>query len=279
MPPKRRAKANATPKPKRPPRPFDETKARKDMEQAAAAHSRLDVIGPKIRRGGNSKHISSLRTSENDWRHTSNATDTPSRSCHRKSYAKSSCTLFLGTHSVRLSSGYGLRMFYARSAGSWREIALGTSALWAGISVALHRNSLLPHKLELVKLALARSNSHPLSILFKADKDIDVLPFAQVLFAHSARWEHVAIKLSWFCILSSRGSIEACLCSRLSPFQPSLDGPAGDLKAVPAVLMDAFQTAPGLAQDPFALLLQLSEPSSVSRISINRGNSRLYLYG
>nr|GAT52396.1 predicted protein [Mycena chlorophos] len=75
----------------------------------------------------------------------------------------------------------------------WRAIALSTTALWSVISVTLHRNDLLPAKLEHTKLCLERSKSHPLSIYLWSERDIPILDdFVSLFAAHSGRWEHVA---------------------------------------------------------------------------------------
>ncbi|KAJ7052705.1 kinase-like domain-containing protein [Mycena amicta] len=72
-------------------------------------------------------------------------------------------------------------------------IALATPTLWAGFSVTLHRKDSLQHKLELMKLSIVRSGSHPLSISLQSKKNLQLLAsFLELISAHIARCEHIA---------------------------------------------------------------------------------------
>ncbi|KAJ7052719.1 hypothetical protein C8F01DRAFT_564366, partial [Mycena amicta] len=75
----------------------------------------------------------------------------------------------------------------------WRGITLATPTLWAGFSVTLHRKDSLQHKLELMKLSLLRSGSHPLSISLQSKKNLQLLAsFLELISTHIARWEHIS---------------------------------------------------------------------------------------
>ncbi|KAF7319643.1 F-box domain-containing protein [Mycena chlorophos] len=93
---------------------------------------------------------------------------------------------------VGLDSPYAL----AEVCHRWREIVMDTPRFWAGLTIALHNNRLLPFKLDFVQKALERSKTRPLSILLRSDHSIPILPnVLRLLFKHCARWEHLTLDL------------------------------------------------------------------------------------
>nr|GAT50006.1 predicted protein [Mycena chlorophos] len=93
---------------------------------------------------------------------------------------------------VGLDSPYAL----AEVCHRWREIVMDTPRFWAGLTIALHNNRLLPFKLEFIQKALERSKTRPLSILLRSDHGIPILPnVIRLLFKHCARWEHLTLDL------------------------------------------------------------------------------------
>ncbi|KAJ7720774.1 hypothetical protein B0H16DRAFT_380985 [Mycena metata] len=81
----------------------------------------------------------------------------------------------------------------------WRDIALGTPALWRGFTLSLRNGRRLNQKLRLLKVWLQRSGACLLSIDMDVEDDdrrlgISVVaPFTREIAAHSARWEYLRL--------------------------------------------------------------------------------------
>ncbi|KAJ7871603.1 hypothetical protein B0H13DRAFT_2554396, partial [Mycena leptocephala] len=75
----------------------------------------------------------------------------------------------------------------------WREIALGTPALWSAISASYHDDTPLKQKIQIFDLWLKRSRFCPLSLRIEAETGV-----AKILAAvvhHRARWEYLELYL------------------------------------------------------------------------------------
>ncbi|KAJ7909679.1 hypothetical protein B0H13DRAFT_2330136 [Mycena leptocephala] len=77
----------------------------------------------------------------------------------------------------------------------WREIALGTPALWRAIS-SYHESIHIPYDLVIHAFDtwLNRSGCCPVSLRFDAnDSQMDVAEFLAMVVPHRARWEHLKL--------------------------------------------------------------------------------------
>ncbi|KAJ7817820.1 hypothetical protein B0H13DRAFT_1922644 [Mycena leptocephala] len=75
---------------------------------------------------------------------------------------------------------------------TWREIALGTPALWCAISASFHDGIPLRQKAHLFDLWLKRSRSRPLSLQVLG---MDTAEILATTVPHRARWEHLVFYL------------------------------------------------------------------------------------
>ncbi|KAJ7720778.1 hypothetical protein B0H16DRAFT_1699856 [Mycena metata] len=90
----------------------------------------------------------------------------------------------------------------------WREIALGTPALWRGITLSLSNGKRFDQKIRLLRLWLQRSGSCLLSIHMDLDLEVDMPSrggdadtnpaatidlFTHAIAAHCARWEYLQL--------------------------------------------------------------------------------------
>ncbi|KAJ7439492.1 hypothetical protein FB451DRAFT_1301949 [Mycena latifolia] len=92
----------------------------------------------------------------------------------------------------------------------WREIALGTPALWRAVRLCLHKRRCLGQHLQLLETFLQRSGSYRLSIelLNKNTTDWDAAkmdPFLHAIIPHSARWEHLNLDMPNYLLPSITG--------------------------------------------------------------------------
>ncbi|KAJ7707236.1 hypothetical protein B0H16DRAFT_1438821 [Mycena metata] len=77
----------------------------------------------------------------------------------------------------------------------WRDIALGTPALWRGISLSLENRKRVYQKLRLLQVWLRRSGSCLLSINMDLGFRRDSADrFLTSIAAHSARWEYLQLR-------------------------------------------------------------------------------------
>ncbi|KAJ7707235.1 hypothetical protein B0H16DRAFT_1345341, partial [Mycena metata] len=81
----------------------------------------------------------------------------------------------------------------------WREIALGTPALWRGIVLSLQNGKRLDQKRRLLEIWLQRSGSCLVSINMdlghKSIAPVAMGLFTHAIAAHSARWEYLRLYL------------------------------------------------------------------------------------
>ncbi|KAJ7145480.1 hypothetical protein C8R46DRAFT_1011163 [Mycena filopes] len=93
----------------------------------------------------------------------------------------------------------------------WREIALGTPALWRAIEFDLSDDEALPSGIQadIGNGWLERSRSCPLSIKIRSGDDRNIYPMVNTLVPHHGRWEHLDVD-------------RLDLCSRLSGPTPLL---------------------------------------------------------
>ncbi|KAJ7834302.1 hypothetical protein B0H13DRAFT_2678693 [Mycena leptocephala] len=106
----------------------------------------------------------------------------------------------------------------------WREIALGTPALWSAITSSYHGYIPLKQKAHLFDLWLKRSRFCPLSLQIGGGMGID--EFLAVVVPHRARWEHLELE----------DTSLACL--------PIIDGPMPLLRHLNLSLYHSFTDAP-----------------------------------
>ncbi|KAF7293070.1 F-box domain-containing protein [Mycena indigotica] len=244
MPPKRRSRYNS-----RRVRvlPFDGATTETEMEKASTARLRLGQIVIDIREAGSREQVALLEHEKEQLEKYIAGYKYPVALLPAE-IVREIFLHFLPPYPQR-SPLVGMHSAHVLGevCGRWREISLGTPVLWATITVALHKNRILPHKLDLLKLFLARSKSHPLSIMFKVDDDVDPMPFARLLFDHSDRWEHVAIRIP------ARATLPASLDKGLPrlrsidiqpDFDPLHDG--SHFSSVHEVLLKAVETAHAL---------------------------------
>ncbi|KAJ7820797.1 hypothetical protein B0H13DRAFT_2682235 [Mycena leptocephala] len=130
----------------------------------------------------------------------------------------------------------------------WREIALGTPALWRAIS-SYHKSIHIPYDLVIHTFDtwLNRSRCCPVSLRFDAtDFQMDVAEFLAILVPHRARWEHLK--------LSSRPS-----------HLPILDGPMSLLRYLDLRLFPATE-AVSCGEMPLLRTVVLNDDAALSVI-------------
>jgi hypothetical protein len=78
----------------------------------------------------------------------------------------------------------------------WREIALGTPALWSTISTSYHDGIPLKQKAHILDLWLKSSRFRPLSL--RINNEIGVAAILAAMVPHRSRWEYLDLYLSPF---------------------------------------------------------------------------------
>ncbi|KAJ7859482.1 hypothetical protein B0H14DRAFT_628394 [Mycena olivaceomarginata] len=79
---------------------------------------------------------------------------------------------------------------------AWREIALGTAALWRAISIPLRAQMLFKHQLRLSSIWLNRSSCSPISLDLNEDAiyPLHGTELLSALMLHCARWQHLNLR-------------------------------------------------------------------------------------
>ncbi|KAJ7439490.1 hypothetical protein FB451DRAFT_1107173 [Mycena latifolia] len=130
----------------------------------------------------------------------------------------------------------------------WREVAVATPALWRAVGLCMHKRRRLGQQLKLLETFLQRSGACPLSIelLSRSESIIfdaitEMPPFLRAIVTHSARWEHLNLRISKDLLPSIAGPLPLLRSLKIIAV-------GNEPQELPKPLTLAFHTAPLLCR-------------------------------